>query len=267
MKTKWGFFLVVAAILFCCSMAQSQPKDKPLTNCDVVKLVKAGLPEATIVGVIQQSTTAFDTSPEALSELRREGASTAILDTVLKSSGEKPVGELAGLPCHQGFFYKSDSLWTELGYPVMDVKLKGTEKIFLSGGLVHGGIDVVLKGPEAQLKISDPQPIFYNHVPGSLDLSQNLSQTREEFVIVRLDQKKTKRLLEVKPIGVFSAFGRLKYKKSAVYETRFTHVSGNVAAIQPKAALPQGEYLLVSATPGKNAANGFGYEFAILPHK
>jgi len=267
MKRKREFFLLLAALLVCWSMAQAQPKDKPLTNCDVLKLVKAGLPEVTIVRVIQQSATAFDTSTEALSELSRQGASTAILDTVLKSPGEKPVGELAGLPCHEGFFYRSDARWAELNYPVMNVKLKGIEKTFLSGGIVHGGIDVVLEGAQAQLRINDPQPTFYDHVPGSVDLDPSVSQTRREFVIVRLDQKETRRLLEVKPIGVFSAFSGFKYKKGAVYETRFTQVSRNVAAIQPKVALPQGEYLLVAATPGKNAARGFGYEFAILPRK
>ena len=270
MKEKLGVFFVSMTLLLAGSTAQAQQAISRLTNCDVVKLIKAELPDTTIVHVIQQSATAFDTSPEALGELRQRGASQAILDGVVKSAAEQPAiaaqgnarPELAGLPCHEGFFYKTDSRWLELSYPYMEPKLKGTAKMVLSGGIVHGGMDVVYAGAHAQLQITEPQPIFYDHVPGGMDLDRHLYQTGTKFVVIRLDQKETKRLLEIKPIGVFNAFG-LKYKKSSVYETTLTHISKNVASIQPKAVLPQGEYLLVATTPGKYTANGFGYEFAI----
>ena len=46
-----------------------------MTNADVINMVKAGLTENTIVLDIQLSPTAFDTSPNALIELKNQGVS------------------------------------------------------------------------------------------------------------------------------------------------------------------------------------------------
>ncbi len=63
---------------------------KPMTNADIISMVKAGLTENTIVLDIQLSSTAFDTSPDALIELKRQGVSQGILDVMLTAGGEKP---------------------------------------------------------------------------------------------------------------------------------------------------------------------------------
>ena len=61
------------------------PTDNVLTNAGIVKMVKAGLPESIIVREIQMSRTDFGTSPAALIELKKQGASQAILGAVLDS--------------------------------------------------------------------------------------------------------------------------------------------------------------------------------------
>src|SRR5437868_12723488 len=60
MKEKLGVFFVSMAFLLAGSTAQAQQAKPRLTNCGVVKLIKAELPDTTIVQVIQQSATAFD---------------------------------------------------------------------------------------------------------------------------------------------------------------------------------------------------------------
>ena len=55
------------------------PTDNVLTNADIVKMVKAGLPESIIVREIQASRTNFGTSPTSLIELKKQGASEKIL--------------------------------------------------------------------------------------------------------------------------------------------------------------------------------------------
>ena len=47
--------------------------NKPLTNADIVSMVKAGMAESTIVLAIQHSSTVFDTSPQALISLQSQG--------------------------------------------------------------------------------------------------------------------------------------------------------------------------------------------------
>jgi hypothetical protein len=70
------------------------PSNNVLTNADIVKMMKAGLPEGIILREIRMSNTDFATSPAALIELKKQGASERILGAVLDSrmgiSGSEP---------------------------------------------------------------------------------------------------------------------------------------------------------------------------------
>ena len=61
----------------------------PLTNSDVVKMVKAGVPDAAIVSSIQSSPRKFDLSPDALLALHRAGVSQKILDVMMADGSAK----------------------------------------------------------------------------------------------------------------------------------------------------------------------------------
>lgn len=85
-----GLALVILASGAAFAQAQSaptapaaQPEKKPLTNADVVKLVQAGLAEDTIVLAIHNSQTSFDTSPEALIDLKAKGVPAAVINAML----------------------------------------------------------------------------------------------------------------------------------------------------------------------------------------
>ncbi|HEU5239996.1 MAG TPA: hypothetical protein VFU37_22880 [Pyrinomonadaceae bacterium] len=58
--------------------AQAQPKP-PLTNASIVKLVRAGFKEKTIIALIATSPTNFDLSPEQMIELKRNRVSEKII--------------------------------------------------------------------------------------------------------------------------------------------------------------------------------------------
>jgi hypothetical protein len=69
---------------------QAAAQPKPLVNADIVKMVKAGLEEDTIVLAIQNKPTAFETSPEELIRLKEEGVSQAVLKAMLNASNSAP---------------------------------------------------------------------------------------------------------------------------------------------------------------------------------
>jgi hypothetical protein len=75
----------VLAFFLALPLSAQAPTDNVLTNADVAKMVKAGLPENIILREIQMSRTAFGTSPTALIELKKQGASEVILGAVLDS--------------------------------------------------------------------------------------------------------------------------------------------------------------------------------------
>jgi hypothetical protein len=83
------------------SFAQDAPQSA-LTNAGVVKMVKAGVPESVVLREIQMSRTNFDTSPNGLVELRKRGASEAVLNAVLDSWNGGGMPMAAALPGGEG---------------------------------------------------------------------------------------------------------------------------------------------------------------------
>jgi hypothetical protein len=75
-----AFFLTLSSILF----AQDAPRT--LSNADVVSMTKSGVAGDTIVLLIQHSSAKFDTSPEALIELKKSGVSDAVLNAMLSAT-------------------------------------------------------------------------------------------------------------------------------------------------------------------------------------
>jgi hypothetical protein len=65
-----------------------QPK-KVLTNDDVIKMVKEGLPDNVIVSTIQQFPANYDVSPDALIQMKRQGVSGIVLTAVLEAEKVK----------------------------------------------------------------------------------------------------------------------------------------------------------------------------------
>ena len=228
MKRRPSISLLVASVLCVCSVALAQQEKQLQTNCDGVKTIQAGAPDTPIV----------------------------------------QANQLAGFPCKQGYFYKSGTEWIELNHSsISRAKLKGTEKMILSGGIVGSGMDLVYEGPQAMLKVTEPRPTFYVHLPGqSSFIDQYFFRSRTKQVIVQLDQKKSTRLLEITPVGIFSWLPHSKFKKKALHETVVIRVSSDVIAITPKSDLMPGEYLLTVLAPGRHGAEGgHGYDFTVLP--
>jgi len=68
----------------------------PMTNDDVIKLVKGGLGEATVLQAIDGAEPGFDTSPDGLVKLKQGGVSEAVIQRILAKRGGAPVAAPAG---------------------------------------------------------------------------------------------------------------------------------------------------------------------------
>ena len=77
-------FVVLVLVLPVPSSAQAST-DTGLTNADIVRMVRAGIPESIILREIQASKGGLNTNPGALIELKNQGASERVLDAVLDS--------------------------------------------------------------------------------------------------------------------------------------------------------------------------------------
>jgi hypothetical protein len=78
--------LILLAMTLICT-ANSQEPQHVLSNSDIVNMAKSGIGDATIILTIQRSSTKFDTSPDALIQLKSAGLSDAVLNAMLASPG------------------------------------------------------------------------------------------------------------------------------------------------------------------------------------
>jgi len=78
---KKTLFLALSLVFSATLIAQDE--HRILTNTDVLNMTKSGMSEKTIVLLIQQSQTKFDTAPDALIELKKDGVSDEVLNAML----------------------------------------------------------------------------------------------------------------------------------------------------------------------------------------
>ena len=74
----------------------AQKADRPLTNADVINMVKSNLPESVIVSAIQSHPGKFDTSTSGLIALHRAGITENEMNAMIAASGKGSGG--AGVP-------------------------------------------------------------------------------------------------------------------------------------------------------------------------
>ena len=89
MKTLLIKLALVLALCFVAgAAAQAQQRSEaPLTNAAVIKLVRAGFKEKTVIAIIHSRPSSFDLSPDGLIELKRGGVSENIILAML-ATGE-----------------------------------------------------------------------------------------------------------------------------------------------------------------------------------
>jgi hypothetical protein len=79
-------FAVALAALLTGIVSAQQPEGKALTNSDIVDMVKAGLPESTIVAAMRAQPTNFDVTPQALIALNTAGIKPRIMDAMIAAT-------------------------------------------------------------------------------------------------------------------------------------------------------------------------------------
>ena len=80
---------VTIAIFLILTALPAQQNAAPLTNADVMKMVKAGLAETTIVAAIAANDTQFDLSSTGLQSLNQAGVSSKVIRAMLAADAKK----------------------------------------------------------------------------------------------------------------------------------------------------------------------------------
>jgi outer membrane lipoprotein SlyB len=70
----------------------------PMTNEDVIKMVKGGLGEATVLQAIDAAEPGFDTSPDGLVKLKQGGVSDKLIQHIMQRKGAAPASSAQAAP-------------------------------------------------------------------------------------------------------------------------------------------------------------------------
>jgi hypothetical protein len=98
MKSFFGSSILIVSLVLTLSTTllaqQRQNETTTLTNTAVVKLVRAGFKEKTIISIISARIPAFDLSPDRMIELKRSGVSEKIIVAMLaRQEGMDPLDD------------------------------------------------------------------------------------------------------------------------------------------------------------------------------
>ena len=123
--------LFVAAPLFAAAA--------PMTNDDVIKMVKGGLGEATVLQAIDAAEPNFDTSPEALVRLKQGGVSDTVIQRIIARRGAAPAAAPAAAAAKAPAAPACPECGTITGIREINKPGKGTG-LGAVGGAVVGGV-------------------------------------------------------------------------------------------------------------------------------
>ncbi len=232
-------------LLFICAAMPAQVAEKPLNNTDIANMIKAGLPEGTVVLAIHRAvargTNDFDASVEGLVELKRAGATEPILNFVLTAptvQRYEPSTTVPGLPVSHGLYFQSTAGWSALDSVTLlpDVHARSKTNWKVLGAWDHGWERrrYVVAGGQARAHVTGPRPALY------------LRGQRPErgWLVVRLTPQTDRRELVGTIRDVFARAPRMTFASGAPVDLDPAATADDVVTLRPTADLAPGEYLV-----------------------
>jgi hypothetical protein len=261
MKPVLRFIILPAltASVFCMAPLVTDAATKPLTNADVIAMIKAGLPENTIILSIQHAASTFDTAPQSLILLKQQGVSPKLLDAMLhKQLGKAAPDNTTPIATANVEFKGVRAL---IDGQILPLKRSKVQTRFSSGwlSLVTSFADskgrAVLEGTSSKLRLKSSSLAFEVALPADVEPSSYVT-------LVRLEIKEDRRSIETSRVG-FSlsdgarakdGFPKDRVVATNIEETEAKTPSGNVIyRITLPSALPTGEYAIVRASTTDSA--------------
>jgi len=248
--------------LLCPVGLRAQTTEKPLSNEDIVNMLKGELPESAIVLAIElasrRGATQFDTTPSALIESRNQGATGRALEAILLARQAEPapprprkqpqISAIPGLPSSSGVYYQSAQGWIALRATLLWPQQRGIWPLPIQ--LRYQERVIRLADFWAPLQVSERRPTFY--VRGSY--------AGQKWKLLRLTQKRDQRELRVWIEPLFAP--PIRFRPTDLREVEFTEVEPDVVILHPNLEFEPGEYLLVAPLRGQRRIF-VGYDFGV----
>jgi hypothetical protein len=239
---------LLLALVMGVAMASLADATQPLTNNDVVQMVKAGLPESTILLSVRNSPANFSTAPADLIALKKAGVSQPVLDAIVtRSSGAATAP--APVPPPPGAYgaYGAN--------PAGVVAIDGDRRVDLYMVAQYGSKSkmklwsneqvAMLPGTQAKIRLSSRTPSFEVPIPPNVD---PVTMVR----LMRLAQKGDTRQGSLRVNSFDPMFRKVAQVTEGVVPTSLVPLQSASAmpgmkrfTLSPAAPLEPGEYVVI----------------------
>ena len=241
--------VVVPAVFVCAFAGPVLAQSSTLTNADIVKMVKGGVPPPFIEASIQRARVRnFDLSADALVELKKQGVPDSVIGMMFKTASPSEAAPMA--PSAAGppamavipndpaalreagvFLEKGDGASREL-VMLAETSSRGMRVgawgSALTMGIKKSTAKYRVRDPRAEIRVASPLPVFY--------ISQH---DPRDVVLLKLAKKGKEREFESGKIGGIS--GGIEGPKGDV-EFLTEKVAPGVFKVTFPQPLPPGEY-------------------------
>ena len=230
-----------------------EPPERPAANPDLIRMLRAGLPESTILSEIEILAgrgSTFDISPAALTELKQSGATEKELNSVIWAQME--IVPVVAVPQPRGVFYRSGTNMMPLGSFLFFEEMHArwsTWPFYKTGGK-----DIAVNASPAVLQVTEGSPTLY--VQGFA--------SDAGWQLVKIARGPDYRELHMKTKHAFnddffsdSVFPRSELRPLTVAP------AGENYTVRPASPLEAGVYALCSQLPGGVGFMRACYEFQV----
>lgn len=292
--STWLQVILTGVLLIWTSTGLAQETPAPsevLTNETIIMLTKAGLNPQIIVSKIQASPSSFNVTIDELVRLKGEKVADEVVNAMIQATQteaqKKEAAKAKDQPKadpndphspHESGIYFLSTEETPNQLIQMDAsvysqsKSGGIFKSALTYGIAKIKSKAIISGDQAKLQISESRPVFYFYFDvtntGLSNSGQSFgasSTSPNEFVLVKMDQKKNSRELIVGQMNAFGAQSGTLDKYVQLFE--YEKLAPGIFKVTPKTPLSAGEYCFyyAGATPlptyGMVGATGGGKVF------
>jgi hypothetical protein len=196
---------VFAAALFA-ALAGAQ---ETLTNASIIKLVKAGLGEDTVLALVNQQAGNYSLKADDLVALKDAGVPDKVIAAMVtkgpaNAAAPAPAAPRADASAEAspvqeiGIYYKKADKWTELLPEVVNWRTGGVFKTIATAGIVKGDVNGWIQGPNSRNSVKTPVEVL-------IYASEGVAIT--EYQLLRLRGKDNRREFRTVTGGVLHASG------------------------------------------------------------
>ena len=233
--------------------AMADGEKKLVTNTDVVTMIKAGLPESTIIMAIKQGPAGFDTSTTALIELKKQGATSGMLEAMMQPAVSlTPIKTSTGNPfldayseqmsggVETGVILQDGANKVQMKYVMMESQAKMNFAPF-APSKVYSKLD----GQRSACRVSSGKPHF------EFSMARDVQPTTR-VTLVLLAVREQSRIIQSMSAGMGGVTSGFPKERIIALEITEIKSNGNESALgqtryvaTPTGTLVPGEYALI----------------------